>query len=55
MCILSICLFSYVSPPDFPDPVVTISDPTIGTAGEEFQLTCIVSVIQYLITEPTIQ
>ena len=42
-------------PPDLPDPVVTISGPTTGMAGEEFQLTCSVSVVEYLITEPTVQ
>ena len=42
-------------PPDLPDPVVTISGPTIGMAGAEFQLTCSVSVVEYLITQPTVQ
>ena len=43
------------SPPDLPDPVLAISGPTTGMAGEEFQLTCSVSVVEYLITQPTVQ
>ena len=34
---------------------MTISGPTTGTAGEEFQLTCSVSVVEHLIAQPTVQ
>ena len=34
---------------------MTISDPTTGTAGEEFQLTCSVSVVEHLTAQPTVQ
>ena len=34
---------------------MTISGPTAGTAGENFQLTCNVSVVEYLIAQPTVQ
>ena len=43
------------SPPDFPVPVVTITGPTTGVAGEGLQLTCSVSVVEYLVAEPTVQ
>ena len=43
------------SPPDLPDPVVAITGPTTGVAGEGLQLTCSVSVVEYLVTEPTVQ
>ena len=43
------------SPPDLPDPVVTITGPTIGVAGESLQLTCSVSVVEYLVAQPTLQ
>ena len=40
------------SPPDLPDPLVTI----FGlTTGMEFHLSCSVSVVEYLITQPTVQ
>ena len=44
-----------ISPPDLPDPVVAITGPTTGVAGEGLQLTCSVSVVEYLATEPTVQ
>ena len=34
---------------------MTISGPTTGTAGEEFQLTCSVSGVEYLTAQPTVQ
>ena len=34
---------------------MTISGPITGTAGEEFQLTCSVSVVEHLIAQPTVQ
>ena len=43
------------SPPDLPDPVVAITGPTTGVAGEGLQLTCSVSVVEYLVAEPTVQ
>ena len=43
------------SPPDLPDPVVAITGPTTGVAGEGLQLTCSVSVVEYLVTEPIVQ
>ena len=43
------------SPPDLPVPVVTITGPTTGVAGEGLQLTCSVSVVEYLVAEPTVQ
>ena len=43
------------SPPDLPDPTVTITGPTTGVAGEDLQLTCSVSVVEYLVAEPTVQ
>ena len=42
-------------PPDLPDPVVTITGPTTGVAGESLQLTCIASVVEYLVADPTVQ
>ena len=42
------------SPPDLPDPMVTIT-PTTGVAGESLQLTCSMSVVEFLVAEPTIQ
>ena len=47
--------YSISLPPDLPDPVVTISGPTNGTAGEEVQLTCSVSVVEYLTVQPTVE
>ena len=44
-----------ISPTDLPDPVVTITGPTTGIAGEGLQLTCSVSVVEYLVAEPTVQ
>ena len=52
---MSLGTYSISPPPDLPDPVVTISGPTTGTAGEDFQLTCSVSVVEYLIAQPTVQ
>ena len=43
------------SPPDLPDPVVTITGPNTGVAGESLQLTCTVSVVEYLVAQPTVQ
>ena len=43
------------SPPDLPDPVVTITGPTTGVAGGSLQLTCSVSVEEYLVAQPTVQ
>ena len=43
------------SPPDLPDPVVAITGPTTGVAGEGLQLTCSVSVVEYLVAEPIVQ
>ena len=43
------------SPPDLPDPVVAITGPTTGVAGEGLHLTCSVSVVKYLVAEPTVQ
>ena len=34
---------------------MTISGPTTGTAGEEFQLICSVSVVEHLTAQPTVQ
>ena len=34
---------------------MTISGPTTDTAGEEFQLTCSVSVVEHLTAQPTVQ
>ena len=34
---------------------MTISGPTTGTAGEELQLTCSVSVVEHLTAQPTVQ
>ena len=42
-------------PPDLPVPVVTITGSTTGVAGEGLQLTCSVSVVEYLVAEPTVQ
>ena len=43
------------SPPDPPDPVVTITGPTTGVAGESLQLKCSVSVVEYLVAQLTVQ
>ena len=45
----------HLSLPDPADPIVTISGPTTGTAGENVQLTCSVSVVEYLTVQPTVQ
>ena len=34
---------------------MSISGPTTATAGEDFVLTCIVTVVEYLTVEPTVQ
>ena len=39
----------YLSPADLPDPLVTISGPSIGTAGEDLELICGVRVVEHLI------
>ena len=44
-----------LSPPDLPDPVVTISGHTTGTAGGDVHLTCSVRVVEYLTAQPTLQ
>ena len=43
------------SSPDLPDPVVAITGPTTGVAGEDLQLTCSMSVVEYLVAQPTVQ
>ena len=44
---------------DLPAPVVNIAGPPgifrEGTAGDDFNLMCIVTVVEYLIVEPTVQ
>ena len=43
------------SSPDLPDPVVAVTGPTTGVAGGSLQLTCSVSVVEYLVADPTVQ
>ena len=40
-----------LSPADLPDPLVTISGPSIGTAGEDLELICGVKVVEHLIAQ----
>ena len=42
-------------PPDLPGAVVTITGPTTGVAGGSLQLTCSVSVVEYLVAQPTVE
>ena len=35
--------------------MISISGPTTDMAGELFQLTCLIHVVEYLITQPTVQ
>ena len=40
-----------LSPADLPDPLVTISGPSTGTAGEDLELICGVRVVEHLIAQ----
>lgn len=52
--LLGIYLKAYSSHSDLPDPEITITGLSIGTAGETLVLTCIVGTAEHLIVEPTV-